>query len=252
MIRSSLTTFFVFVLSLSSFGVIAEPTQLMIRAKAVDAKYIGTSVGGARVIIEDVETGELLDKGWINGSTGNTTTLIKEPITRGQSLSDEKTAGYLATLDINAPRLVKVTVHAPYGYRQAMHEASVTTWVIPGKDILGDGITLSMPGFIVDAWTQVLAGGKIDFYAKTSLLCGCPITKDGYWQPTNYEAVAIIMQDEQKIEEVPLTFTGQPAGMFTGKATISSSGHYKAIVYLIDTTTGNVGVDRTMFEVNLD
>jgi hypothetical protein len=40
--------------------------------------------------------------------------------------------------------------------------------------------------------------------------------------------------------------------MFSGKATISSSGHYKAIVYLIDTTTGNVGVDRTMFEVNLD
>lgn len=229
----------------------AETTQIMIRAKAVDAKFIGTSVGGVRVVVEDAETGEKLDEGWINGDTGNTDTLIKNPIKRGQTLTDDNTAGFVAEVDIEAPRLLRFKLIGPYGYRQSLQEATVTSWVVPGKDLLGDGITLSMPGFIVDAWTQVLEGGKVEFYTKASLLCGCPITKDGLWKPDNYEAKAILMQDEEKIDEIPLDFTG-PMGMFSAKTEIDKSGHYKAIIYLIDQTTGNVGVDRTMFEVNLE
>lgn len=246
----SLTFFFSLCLSLS-VPASAEETLIMIRAKAADAKYIGTSVGGIRVTIEDAETGEIVNQGWINGGTGDTDTLIKNPIKRGQTLTTDKTAGYLATIDINTPRLLRFKLIGPYGYRQSLQEASVTSWVIPGKHLLGDGITLTMPGFIVDAWTQVLEGGKVEFYTKASLLCGCPITKDGLWQPDNYEAKAIIMQDDKKIDEVTLNFTG-PIGLFSAKTVINASGHYKAIVYLIDQTTGNVGVDRTMFEVNLD
>ena len=230
---------------------LAEPTQIMVRAKAVDAKYIGTSVGGVRVVVEDAETGEVLDEGWINGNTGNTDTLIKNPISRGQTLTDDNTAGYLATVDIDAPRLLRFKLIGPYGFRQSLQEATVTSWVVPGKHLLGDGITLSMPGFIVDAWTQVLEGGKVEFYTKASLLCGCPITKDGPWRPDNYEVNVILMQNEKQVAEIPLTFTG-PMGMFSGKTEIKTSGHYKAIVYLVDPTTGNVGVDRTMFEINLD
>lgn len=229
----------------------AEPTQIMVRAKAVDAKYIGTSVGGVRVVVEDVETGEILDQGWINGSTGDTDTLIKNPIKRGQTLTDEKTAGFLANVDLDAPRLLRFKLIGPYGYRQSLQEASVTSWVVPGKHLLGDGITLTMTGFIVDAWTQVLEGGKVEFYTKASLLCGCPITKDGHWKPDNYEVKAILMQNDKQVGEIPLQFTG-PIGMFSGKTELSESGHYKAIIYLLDPTTGNVGVDRTMFEINLD
>jgi len=69
------------------------------------------------------------------------------------------------------------------------------------------------------------------------------------WDPKNYEATAIIMQDENKVDEVTLDFTG-PVGMFSGKTTVKEDGHYKAIVYLFDKTTGNVGVDRTMFEIS--
>ena len=243
--------FFITLLSVFSFPAHAEDTRVMVRAKAVDAKFIGTSVGGIRVVVEDAETDEILDEGWINGDTGNTDTLIKNPVKRGEPLTDNTTAGYLAEVDIEAPRLLRFKLIGPYGFRQSLQEATVTSWVIPGKDILGDGIVVTMPGFIVDAWTQVLEGGKVEFYTKASLLCGCPITKDGHWKPDNYEAMAILMQDDEKIAEVPLSFTG-PTGMFSGKTDISRSGHYKAIVYLVDQTTGNVGVDRTMFEVNLD
>ncbi|MCX4191005.1 hypothetical protein [Methylophaga sp. OBS1] len=229
----------------------AEETKIMIRAQAVDAKFIGTGVGGVRVVVEDAETGEILDEGWINGGTGDTDLLVKNPIKRGQTLTDDKTAGFLAEVDLEAPRLLKFKLMGPYGYRQSLQEATVTSWVVPGKHLLGDGIILNMPGFIVDAWTQVLEGGKVEFYTKASLLCGCPITKDGLWKPDNYEVKAILMQDEETLAEVPLEFTG-PVGMFSGKTEIKQSGHYKAIVYMVDPTTGNVGVDRTMFEVNLD
>ncbi|MBE0439684.1 MAG: hypothetical protein IBX57_08025 [Gammaproteobacteria bacterium] len=229
----------------------AEPTHVMVRAKAVDAKFIGTSVGGVKVVVEDAETGEILDTGWINGGTGSTSTLISQPITRGQTVSDKDTAGFVATLDISSPRLVRFTLIGPYGFRQSLQEASLTSWVIPGKDILGDGIIISMSGFIVDAWTRVLEGGKVDIYTQTSLLCGCPIYPDGPWDPANYQAKAIVMHNQNKVDEVDLTYTG-PTGLFSGKTTLTESGHYKAIVYLIDTKTGNVGVDRAMFEIDLN
>ena len=56
------------------------------------------------------------------------------------------------------------------------------------------------------------------------------------------------MRDDKSIDEVTLNFTG-PAGMFSGKTTITEPGHYKAVVYLYDAKTGNVGVDRSMFEI---
>ena len=243
------TRFWVIVaLMMISLSAIAAETQIMVRAKAVDSKFIGTSVGGIRTIVEDAETGEILDEGWINGGTGDTALLMENPLKRGVPQTDDKTAGFLAKVDIDAPRLLRFKLIGPYGYQQAYQEASVTSWVVPGKDILGDGIIITLTGFIVDAWTRVLEGGQVDIYTKASLLCGCPITKDGLWQADNYEAKAIIMRDDKSIDEVTLNFTG-PAGMFSGKTTITEPGHYKAVVYLYDAKTGNVGVDRSMFEI---
>ena len=231
----------------SSAAAFAEPTQVMVRAKAVDAKYIGSGVGGMRVIIEDKETGQILDEGWITGDTGDTQALVETPIKRGSQLTTGTTAGYLASLDIDTPRLVKIKLIGPYGCRQALQEASVTSWIIPGKHLLGDGIALTLPGFIVDGWTRTLEGGQVEIYTKASLLCGCPIKKGGLWDPKNYQASAIIMQDEQKVTEVPLDFTG-PVGIFSAKTQLDP-GLYQATIYLIDQTTGNVGIDRTVFEV---
>ncbi|HEC60339.1 hypothetical protein LCGC14_0634000 [marine sediment metagenome] len=232
-----------------SANIFATETSIMIRAKAVDAKYIGTSVGGVKAVVEDAETGEILDQGWIKGDTGSTKSLITDPIARGQVLTNETTAGFLAKVDISSPRLLRFKLIGPYGYRQSLQEATVTSWVIPGKDILGDGITLNMSGFIVDAWTNVLEGGHVEIFTKASLLCGCPISPNGPWDPRDYEATAILMQDDMKVDEVTLDFTG-PVGIFTGKTTLTTPGLYKAIVYLFDKKTGNVGVDRTMFEIN--
>lgn len=49
----------------------AQPTKITVRAKAKDAKFIGTSVGGALILIRNADTGELLASGRTEGSTGN-------------------------------------------------------------------------------------------------------------------------------------------------------------------------------------
>ncbi len=235
---------------LFSTNIFAVETKITIRAKAVDAKFIGTSVGGLRAVVTDAETGEILDSGWIRGGTGSTDTIIVNPIARGQRIADDKTASFIAHVDISSPRLLKFTVIGPYAHRQSLQEASVTSWIIPGKDIMEDGIVLDIPGFIVDTWASVMEGGIVNIFAQAAMLCGCKISPNTEWNPKNFEAKAIIMLDGEKITEVNLDFTG-PVAIFSGETKLEQSGHYKVIAYLFDEKTGNVGVARTIFEINL-
>ncbi|MGI9294983.1 MAG: hypothetical protein ACR2PS_13455, partial [Pseudomonadales bacterium] len=44
-------------------GARAEPTEISVHVLSRDAKFVGTSMGGARVVIENVQTGEVLAQG---------------------------------------------------------------------------------------------------------------------------------------------------------------------------------------------
>ncbi len=226
----------------------AEETHIMIRARAVDAKFIGSGVGGMRAVVEDPETGVILDEGQIRGSTGDTTLLMKTPLERSQQIATEATAGYLATVNIERPRLLRFRIWGPSGARQSQQEAAVTSWVIPGRDIVGDGIIINLPGFIVDAWTHVSEDNQVHIYAKITMMCGCPIMKDGLWPPDKLEVKAILMQNSEKLREITLPFTGT-ANLFQGKTAIKEPGIYEMIVYAYDKVTGNTGVNQTMVRI---
>ena len=45
----------------------AVPTEITVHVKTKDAKFLGTSMGGALVTIKDAQTGELLAKGVTSG-----------------------------------------------------------------------------------------------------------------------------------------------------------------------------------------
>src|ERR1700680_2220356 len=76
-----------------------KETKIMIRAIARDAKVIGTHVGGARITVRDVATGEILAQGMEQGGTGDTDVIMKKPHTRGMTVfSAGDTSGYLAVL----------------------------------------------------------------------------------------------------------------------------------------------------------
>ncbi|HWY76816.1 MAG TPA: hypothetical protein VN281_14430, partial [Verrucomicrobiae bacterium] len=63
-----------------------KETKVMVRAIARDAKVIGTHVGGARITVKDVATGEILAQGIQQGGTGDTDVIMKKPHTRGMTV----------------------------------------------------------------------------------------------------------------------------------------------------------------------
>lgn len=141
----------------------AAETAVTVRVLSRDAKFIGTSMGGARVTIRDADTGELLAEGTTAGSTGDTGRLMTDARERGEGLATPGAAAWEATLDLDRPTLLEITAYGPLAQRQSAVSASTTRWVVPGQGLDGgDGVVLELAGFAVDVLAppahQVLAG----------------------------------------------------------------------------------------------
>ena len=57
----------------------AVQTRLVIRAHSKDAKFVGTSMGGARIVVTDSQTGKVIAEGLTEGGTGDTQKIMIEP-----------------------------------------------------------------------------------------------------------------------------------------------------------------------------
>lgn len=231
----------------------AQETTIMVRALAKDAKFIGSSIGGAKIIVRNAETGEILDQGFTSGSTGDTKLILKTPQERYDTLSDEKTAGFKAELNIEEPTFIKVEAHAPFNKKQARVVSSTQLWVIPGKNITGDGLILDIPGFVVDILSpqtheRIKSSEEVSLKANIVMMCGCPVTEDGTWDANQYEVKAIIDAEGTESREVVLKPT-EKASTFKAKTNLDK-GYYTITVYAFDPLTGNTGVDKTNIIIN--
>ncbi|HTG57091.1 MAG TPA: hypothetical protein VL943_12520, partial [Niabella sp.] len=108
-----------FMLFLCSGELHAVPTKIVIRVKAKDAKFIGTGIGGAAVILRDNLSGSILSRGVTAGGSGDTKIIMQTALARYQSQTDSTTAKYVAVVDIDEPALVDVEVQAPLSRRGA-------------------------------------------------------------------------------------------------------------------------------------
>jgi len=151
----------------------AVETRVTVSVLSKDAKFIGTSMGGAMVTIRNADTGEVLATGLTDGSTGNTGLLMKQDITRRTVLVDENSAKFTATIDIDVPTLVEISARGPMAQRQSVASASVTQWLIPGRDVTaGNGVLLEIPGFVVDVLAppaHVKLQGPLDVPVRANL-----------------------------------------------------------------------------------
>jgi hypothetical protein len=236
-----------------SFGVSeAGQTKLVVRAKSKDAKFVGTSMGGAHVVIKDSETGKVLAEGLTEGGTGNTQLIMVEPKTRFGSITDGSTAKFEAVIDIQEPELVTIDVDAPYGMRPKTVRSSTQIWLIPGKDIVGDGLIVEVPGFFVDANSPseaVLGNDRavIPVQARVAMIWGCHLTPGGLWDSSKYEIRALVKYEGKIIDTIEMAFAGPSA--FQGEAVVKKKGEYEIIVYAFDPQTGNTGVDKVKVTV---
>lgn len=247
--------FMAFVLLVNTGTVKAEPvtTDIVIRAKARDGKFIGSSVGGALIRIKDADSGKVLAEGLTEGGTGNTDLIMKTPKTRYGSIT-ENAAAFKATLIIEKPVLLTIEVLAPYIKKQARTVSQTQTWLVPGKSIAGDGLVVEVPGMIVDILSPgthlytPLSQAPYEIKANVVMMCGCILTPGGPWDGNSMEVAAIVNKDGLHYKTIPLQMQ-DTMNTFRAMLQPDSPGNYHITVYSYDPKTGNTGVDQTSFVV---
>ncbi len=245
-----------FLLALLSINASATETKLIIRAKAKDAKFIGSSLGGAYVIVRNTVNQLILAEGKTEGSTGNTNLIMNVPRERGNAIADDATAKFLAILDIDEPTFISIEVHSPFTNKQAQVKASTQLWLIPGKDILGDGIIVEIPGFIIDILKprthhyialNTIKNKPFKIQANMVMMCGCTINKGGTWNSDDIEVKGILKRDGNFFKEIVMTLSS--TNLFEGETLIGSSGKFELVVYAYHPISGNTGVDKVNYVI---
>jgi hypothetical protein len=226
-----------------------KETKVMIRAIARDAKVIGTHVGGARITVRDASTGEVLAQGMQQGGTGDTDVIMKKPHTRGMSVYNSPDAsGFLAVLHLDKPTVVEISAEGPLGNAQATQRSSKTMLLVPGEDVLGEGILLEIHGFIITPLVplqdaKVKAGSPFEVRATVTMACGCPTEPDGLWDANKIRVVARLLRDGKVESEIPMTYAGVQ-NTFHVDVPVTSAGPLELQVLAMDPGSANFGMTR--------
>jgi hypothetical protein len=227
------------------------PTRLRVRVVAHDAKLIGSGVGGARVTIRDAASGRVLASGVQEGATGSTDAIVREPVVRGGTVFDtEGAAFYQADLAIREPTVVEVSAEGPLGTEHAVQRASKTVLMVPGVDVVGEGLVLELNGFTVDLLdVQQGDDAALNVRARVTMLCGCPTEPGGLWDASRIRVVARLVRDGDVAVETPLDFAGQTS-TYEGALEAPSGGRWELQVLALDPTRANTGMVRRAVTVN--
>lgn len=230
-------------------------TRVMVRAVAHDAKVLGSGVGGARITIRDVRTGKILAEGVQEGSTGSTEAIMRVARARGLSAygADSEAAGFLAVIDLAEPSQVEVTAEGPLDTPQAMQRASKTLLLVPGLDVVGEGVVLELNGFRVELLEPApvpggggparLEGGPIRVRARVTMLCGCPTTPGGLWDSDEIEMTARLLLEGNVVAEISLGYGGEPS-VHVGELPDPGPGLAVLEVIAADPARANSGMAR--------
>lgn len=229
---------------------LAEQTPIVVRVLARDGKFIGSSMGGVRVLIRDADTGEVLAQGATEGETGDTRVLMQTPRARGERIARDADARFAATIEVAAPRRVTVEVYGPLAQLQSAVSASSTQWVLPGRAPHGpDGWIIELPGLAVDVIAPAAydrgfaAEAEAPIEANVMLMCGCGIEPNGLWDSNRYQVRFQVVRDGRPFAQGDLSYAGS-ISRFQGVVRLGGAGTYEIMVSAYDPATGNAGVDH--------
>lgn len=229
----------------------AIATRLLVRVVAHDAKVIGSGVGGARVTVRDAATGEVLAEGVQEGSTGDTDAIMGAR-ERGATVFDVPgTGAFEATLQLQRPTRVLVEAEGPLGTPHAIQTASASLLMVPGADVVGEGLVLVLYGFtvVLEAPTASSpAAGPLPVRAHVTMLCGCPITPGGLWDADRITVAARLLRDGEVVAETRLAYAGTTS-TFAGTLVPPGPGRYELRVTAVDAARANTGIVATELTV---
>lgn len=225
----------------------AVPTTVVVRAASNDAKLLQDPVGGARIVIRNAETGAVLAEGTQTGDSGSTEQIMQQPHKRGEDIYATPGAGrFQTTLDLSAPTKVRIEATGPLDYPQAMQTTSKTVLLLPGADIEGDGVVLTLHGFIVEVLSpgntaNAAPGDTVDVSTRVRMLCGCPTEPGGMWDADQYTITAQLLRNGTVVAEEPMTFTGRTSE-YIGAVVVPDEGATHVRVTAGDAARVNFGM----------
>ncbi len=220
-------------------------TSIRVRVVSHDAKIIGSGVGGAQVYVRDAASGKVLAEGIQEGGTGSTQAIVVDPVARGAPIYDTPEAAvFTAEVALESPTVLEFIAEGPLGYDQAIQRATKTMLVLPGEDILGDGIVLELHGFIVELIEpsgDIATSAELSVTAQVRMMCGCPLEPGGLWNADRVRVTARVYHDGQLERQASLTYAGRP-NMFSGTLSLVDVPSGSQLVVLAsDSSRANFG-----------
>jgi len=235
-----------------------RPTVVLVRVVAHGAMVLGREVGGARVTITEVATGQILATGLQEGGSGDqnqimrTPHMIEEPV-----YSSRPSAVFTTTLQLHKPTLVEISAEGPLAYPAASQKASKTLLLMPGQDLTHDGIVLHLYGYLVQIerptpHEPLIAKDDVKLRASVRTLSGSLVRPHGDWDSRKIRIYGEVLIGDQIIERLQM-FYDEGSRTFEAPFFVPPSKEVpdgiKLRVIATDLSTGNSGMDQANYPV---
>ena len=235
-----------------------KPTTILIRVVAHGSMVLGKDVGGARVTITDVASGQILASGLQQGEAGDQNQIMRTPRLMGEPLySSRASAAFTTTLDLTHPILVDIAAEGPLAYPASAQLVTTRTWLIPGQDMTHDGIVLALYGYIVRIEhpapsDQLIAKDDVILRASIRTLSGALVRPHGDWDSRKVQIYGELLIGDQVLERLQMFYgndnTGFEAPFFVPPFKDAKEGITLRVV-AADPASGNLSLGQATFPV---
>jgi hypothetical protein len=219
---------------------------------------LGKDMGGARVTITDTDSGKILVSGLQQGDAGDQNQIMRTPRMMGEPIySSRPSAVFTATLTLTHPILVEIAAEGPLAYPASSQRASTTVWLVPGQDMINDGIVLHLFGYIVQiehpkSGEPLIAKDDVILRASVRTLSGALVRPHGDWDSRKVQIYGEVLIGTRVLERLQMFYnndrTGFEAPFFVPLSKDAPDGITLRVV-AADPASGNIGVGNAKYPV---
>ncbi len=235
-----------------------QPTIVLVRVVAHRSLVLGHEVGGARVTITDVASGQLLASGLQQGDPGDQMQIMRTPHLMDEPVySGRPAASFSTTLELTRPTLVEIAAEGPLAYPSALHRASKTVLLIPGHDLTNDGIVLHLYGYLVQIESPkpgepLIAKEDVMLRASVRTLSGAMVRPHSDWDSRKIHIYAELLIGDRIVERLQMFYAGEKsrfeAPFFVPLSKDAPDGMTLRVI-AADSATGNFGLGTAQYPV---
>jgi hypothetical protein len=235
-----------------------KPTTILVRVVAHGSMVLGKEVGGARITITDVASGQILASGLQQGEMGDQNQIMRTPHLMEEPLySSRASASFTTTLELTHPILVDITAEGPLAYPESSQRVSKRIWLIPGHDLTNDGIVLALYGYIVQIehpkeGEPLIAKDDVMLRASIRTLSGALVRPHGDWDSRKIYIYGELLIGDHILERLQMFYSGVKASFeapfFVPLPNDAPDGITLRVV-AADPVSGNFGVGQAKYPV---